>query len=177
MQNAGGFGVAGGERRIPLIIQPCSPPPPPPNPHPNPNAADARLATTSPALTLVGPAHIHGTARLEDGRPSVDLGVKGAWQAAADEGGGGKDDHDTGAAPPLCGTWAIPRIVTDPEFAGGLGPLSTEMTVDAEGGQGGEGGARRLGGVREALAAELVSRVKAAVAAGLAEAGAAKAAQ
>jgi len=51
------------------------------------------------------------------------------------------------------------------------------MTVDAEGGHGGEGGARRLGGVRAALAAELVSRVKAAVAAGLAEAGAAKAAQ
>lgn len=143
-------------------------------------SADAVLVTSpatdaAPALTIrtVGSPHIHGTARTEDGRASLDLAVRGAWSAAAAatsssrEGGGGEASAATAAAPPpLCGSYAIPRIGDDPEFAGGIGPLSPELTADGEGSDG-----AALARVLVSLPAALGEAVKAAVHAGLGEAG------
>ena len=147
---------------------------------PLPISADAVLVTSpatdaAPALTIrtVGSPHIHGTARTEDGRASLDLAVRGAWCAAAAatsssrEGGGGEASTATAAAaPPLCGSYAIPRIGDDPEFAGGIGPLSPELTADGEGSDG-----AALARVLVSLPAALGEAVKAAVHAGLEEAG------
>ena len=115
--------------------------------------ADATLTAGDKQVLLVGPVHVHGTARLEDGRPSVDLDVRGAWRVEKEDGAGG--------AAALCGSYAVPRIVSDPEFAGELGPLSVELTDDGE---------HLQVGARAALVAELAARVKAAVHTGLAEA-------
>jgi hypothetical protein len=118
-----------------------------------------------PSLSIrtVGPPHIHGSARIEDSRPSFDLGLRGAW-AATEEAGGA-------TLCTLCGSYSIPRIGNDPEFAGGIGPLGPELAVDGEGGQA-DGGASRLARVKARLPAALGGAVEAAVHAGLEDAAA-----
>jgi hypothetical protein len=107
------------------------------------------------------------------------MAVRGAWRAVvvvAPGGGGGAAAEP--APEEVGGSYAIDRIVDDPEFAGGIGPLSPMLGAD-DGGSG--GGAGVCGGgspgvsVLERLrsrAPALADTVKAAVHAGLDKAAA-----
>jgi hypothetical protein len=166
-----------GRARV-FSLSPHNPPPSLTHTHTHP-PADAVLSTelgTGLTFTTVGPPHITGTARLEDGRPSVGMAVRGAWRAKVVSGEDQQQQQEKGASAEeaeVGGSYAIERIVDDGEFAGGIGPLSPVLTAD-DGREGGAGGGGSAAGHAlahlHARAPALAERVKAAVHAGLAAA-------
>jgi len=107
------------------------PTPPPPQPHP----ANTTLA---PGVRAAGDLHVTGSAYShEPGGACFCLDVKGSWAA---------DD--------ATGSWHVSRLVSDPDFEAGVGPVCVEVTADGGGGAGFDAGE-----IKRAVAARATAAV------------------
>jgi hypothetical protein len=107
----------------------------------------------SPHVTGCATAHEPGGTAGDEGKGkatacSFALDVKGALRAVLASSSAAKGEKEEGAAEEeaggggleVDGAFHVARIVSDPEFEGGIGPLNVEVALDAEKKKKSEGG-------------------------------------